>query len=245
MPTTFDLQGRTAIVTGAAQGIGLAISQRFATDGATVVMVDFNAETLAAAADVIPRAIPIACDVADSAAVAEAVTRARHETGRLDIVVNNAGIVRDRMLWKLTDDDWNAVIAVHLTGTFNFIRAATPVMREAGYGRIVNVTSYTGMHGNIGQLNYAAAKGGIIAVTKGAAKELSRFGITVNAISPNAATPMVAGIPDDKREAIAKTVPVGRWGQPEEMAYGVAFLCTAEAAYITGVVLPVDGGLAM
>lgn len=245
MPTTFDLQGRTAIVTGAAQGIGLAISQRFATDGATVVMVDFNAEALAAAADGIPRAIPIACDVADSAAVGDAVTRAHQETGRLDIVVNNAGIVRDRMLWKLTDDDWNAVIAVHLTGTFNFIRAATPVMREAGYGRIVNVTSYTGMHGNIGQLNYAAAKGGIIALTKGAAKELSRFGITVNAISPNAATPMVAGIPDDKREAIAKTVPVGRWGQPEEMAYGVAFLCTAEAAYITGVVLPVDGGLAM
>ena len=130
-------------------------------------------------------------------------------TGRIDVVVNNAGILRDRVVWKLTDADWQAVLGVHLTGTFNMTRAAIPTMREQGYGRFVNVTSYTGLHGNVGQANYAAAKAGIIGFTRTTAKELARFGITVNAISPNAETDMVASIPEDRARAAARRDPDG------------------------------------
>jgi 3-oxoacyl-[acyl-carrier protein] reductase len=145
----------------------------------------------------------------------------------------------------MTDDQWNSVLAVHVTGTFNVTRAAVPHMRAAGYGRIINVTSYTGMHGNIGQSNYAAAKGGIIGFTKSVAKETARFGITCNAISPNAATAMVASVPPDKLAEMTASFPMGRFADPSEMAAAVAFLSSDEAAYITGVVLPVDGGVSM
>ncbi len=161
------------------------------------------------------------------------------------MVVNNAGILRDRVVWKLSDEDWQAVLAVHLTGTFNMTRAAIPTMREQQYGRIVNVTSYTGLHGNVGQANYAAAKAGIIGFTRTTAKELARFGITVNAISPNAETDMVASIPPDKRAELEAQIPIGRFSSPAEAAPAVAFLASAEAGYVTGVVLPVDGGLSI
>jgi 3-oxoacyl-[acyl-carrier protein] reductase len=160
-------------------------------------------------------------------------------------VVNNAGITRDAICWKLSDAQWQSVLAVHLTGTFNVTRAAIPIMRDAGRGRIVNVTSYTGLHGNVGQANYAAAKAGIVGFTKTVAKEVARFGITVNAISPNAETAMVATVPAERKAELVSMVPLGRFGDPAEMAPAVAFLASDEAAYITGVVLPVDGGLAM
>ena len=160
-------------------------------------------------------------------------------------MVNNAGILRDRVVWKLTDADWQAVLGVHLTGTFNMTRAAVPTMREQGYGRFVNVTSYTGLHGNVGQANYAAAKAGIIGFTRTTAKELARFGITVNAISPNAETDMVASIPEDRREELQATIPMGRFSAPSEVGPAVGFLASEEAGYITGVVLPVDGGLSL
>jgi 3-oxoacyl-[acyl-carrier protein] reductase len=166
-------------------------------------------------------------------------------TGRLDVVVNNAGILRDRVVWKLTDDDWHAVLGVHLTGTFNMTRAAIPTMRDQSYGRFVNVTSYTGLHGNVGQANYAAAKAGIIGFTRTTAKELARFGITVNAISPNAETDMVASIPEDRLEALRAEIPMNRFSAPSEACPAVGFLASEEAAYITGVVLPVDGGLSI
>jgi 3-oxoacyl-[acyl-carrier protein] reductase len=134
---------------------------------------------------------------------------------------------------------------VHLGGTFNFTRAVIPAMRAAGFGRIVNVTSYTGMHGNVGQVNYAAAKAGIIGMTKTVAKEVARFGITVNAISPNAATSMIADVPADKLAGLTTAIPQGRFADPEEMAATVAFLASREAGYITGAVLPVDGGMSM
>ena len=148
-------------------------------------------------------------------------------------------------MWKLTDADWQAVLGVHLTGTFNMTRAAVPTIREQGYGRFVNVTSYTGLHGNVGQANYAAAKAGIIGFTRTTAKELARFGITVNAISPNAETDMVASIPEDRRQELRAEIPMGRFSAPSEVGPAVGFLASEEAGYITGVVLPVDGGLSI
>ncbi|KRA29841.1 MULTISPECIES: 3-oxoacyl-ACP reductase family protein [unclassified Nocardioides] len=241
---TFDFTGQTAIVTGAGRGVGLAIARAFAEANATVVAVDMDEAALAAAADELG-AVPVLADVADRAQVDRVVEVALDRSGRVDVLVNNAGILRDRRVWKLTADDWNAVLGVHLTGTFNFTQACVPTFRAQGYGRIVNVTSYTGLHGNVGQSNYAAAKAGIIGFTKATAKELASFGVTVNAISPNAETRMIDSIPPDVRANIEATIPMGRFGEPTEMAAATAFLASAEAGYVTGVVLPVDGGLAM
>lgn len=238
----FDFTGRTVIVTGAARGIGLALSQRFAEAGGDVVMVDFDADELgAAAAQVGGRAE--AADVSNTEDVERVVAATVARTGRVDVLINNAGILRDRVLWKLTDDDWNQVLDVHAGGTFRFTRACVPHFRAQQAGRIVNVTSYTGLHGNRGQANYATAKAGIVGFTKTAAKELAVFGITVNAVSPNAATRMTATVPQDKVGEV--TGPIARFADPHEITAAVCFLACDEAAYITGVVLPVDGGLAM
>jgi 3-oxoacyl-[acyl-carrier protein] reductase len=186
-----------------------------------------------------------AANVSNTADVESTVTRVIEETGRLDIVINNAGILRDKMLWKLKDSDWDEVLATHLGGTFRMTRAAVPHFRSQQYGRVVNVTSYTGLRGNVGQANYAAAKAGIIGFTKTAAKELARFGVTVNAISPNAETRMIASIPPEKKAELAASIPIGRFAAPKEMCAAVSFLASDEAGYITGTVLPVDGGMSM
>jgi 3-oxoacyl-[acyl-carrier protein] reductase len=246
MSTSFDFSGRTVIVTGGARGIGLALSRFFAGAGATVAVADVNEASLGEAlVDDLDGAIPLVTDVSKADSVAAAVGHVLETTGRVDVVVNNAGILRDGVVWKLTDDDWNAVLGVHLTGTFNLTRAVVPAMRESGYGRIVNVTSYTGLHGNIGQANYAAAKAGIIGFTRTTAKELAGFGITVNAISPNAETDMVASIPPDRLDELRAEIPMGRFSAPEEACPIVGFLASEQAAYITGVIVPVDGGLSI
>jgi 3-oxoacyl-[acyl-carrier protein] reductase len=246
MSTSFDFSGRTVIVTGGARGIGLALSRFFAGAGATVAVADVNEASLGEAlVDDLDGAIPLVTDVSNADSVAAAVGHVLETTGRVDVVVNNAGILRDGVVWKLTDDDWNAVLGVHLTGTFNLTRAVVPAMRESGYGRIVNVTSYTGLHGNIGQANYAAAKAGIIGFTRTTAKELAGFGITVNAISPNAETDMVASIPPDRLDELRAEIPMGRFSAPEEACPIVGFLASEQAAYITGVIVPVDGGLSI
>jgi 3-oxoacyl-[acyl-carrier protein] reductase len=242
---TFDFSGRTVIVTGGARGIGLALSRFFADAGAVLAVGDVDTEALAAATTDLDGAIPLDMDVSDADSVAAGIGLVVERTGRIDVVVNNAGILRDRVVWKLTDHDWQAVLGVHLTGSFNVTRAVIPIMREQGYGRIVNVTSYTGLHGNIGQANYAAAKAGIIGFTRTTAKELARFGITVNAISPNAETDMVSSIPPDRLEELRAQIPMGRFSAPSEVGPAVAFLASEEAGYITGVVLPVDGGLSI
>lgn len=242
--TSFDFAGETAIVTGAARGIGLVVARRFAEAGAKVVMVDVDAAELSAEAEKVG-AFAAAADVSRTADVERVVADAVEQTGRVDILFNNAGLLRDKMLWKLEDEDWRAVIDVSLGGTFLFTRACVPRFRERGYGRIVNVTSYTGLHGNVGQAAYAAAKAGVIGLTKTAAKELARFGVTVNAISPNANTRMIESIPAVKRAELEAAIPAGRFADPEEIASGVLFLASREAAYVTGVVLPVDGGFSM
>jgi len=241
---TFDFSGRTAIVTGAARGIGLALARHLHASGAEVYLLDHDGSEVArAAAELGARGI--AADVSSTEDVQSAVRQAVQETGRIDIVVNNAGVLRDKVLWKLTDEDWDAVLDIHLGGTFRMTRAVVPHFREQEYGRIINVTSYSGLRGNVGQANYAAAKAGIIGFTKTAAKELARFGVTVNAISPNAETRMVASIPAEKKSELAAAVPMGRFAHPSEMAAAVGFLASEEAGYITGTVLPVDGGIAM
>jgi 3-oxoacyl-[acyl-carrier protein] reductase len=245
MPTmTFDFVGRTVVVTGAARGVGRALAERFHEAGAAVFLVDADEEAVELAAKELG-ATGVVADVSRTDQVEALYARVVADTGRVDVVVNNAGILRDGMLWKLTDEEWEAVLAVHAGGTFRMTRAAVPHFRRQGGGRIINVTSYSGMHGNVGQANYAAAKAGIIGFTKTAAKELARFGVTVNAISPNAETRMITAIPEERRKEIASTIPLGRFADPREMSAAVAFLASDEAAYITGVVLPVDGGVAM
>nr|WP_271209048.1 SDR family NAD(P)-dependent oxidoreductase [Rhodococcus wratislaviensis]GLK33493.1 beta-ketoacyl-ACP reductase [Rhodococcus wratislaviensis] len=241
---TFDFTGRTVVVTGAGRGVGKAIGENFRAAGATVYLVDFDAEAVEQAANEIG-SVGLAADVTQTNDVETVVERVISDTGRLDVLVNNAGILRDAMLWKISDDDYEAVMAVHAGGTFRFTRAAVPHFRKQGGGRVINVTSFTGLHGNPGQSNYAMAKAGIIGFTKTAAKELARFGVTVNAISPNAQTRMIESIPADKLAQLTEQIPMQRFAAPSEMAAAVAFLASDEAAYITGVILPVDGGISI
>jgi 3-oxoacyl-[acyl-carrier protein] reductase len=240
----FDFSGRTVLVTGAARGVGRAIGEHFRAAGATVYLIDVEADVVAETAREIG-AEGLGADVTDSAQVDEVVARVVAETGRLDVLVNNAGILRDGVVWKLSDDDYETVMAVHAGGTFRFTRAAVPHFRRQGSGRIINVTSYTGLRGNPGQSNYAMAKAGIIGFTKTTAKELARFGTTVNAISPNARTRMISSVPPAKLAELTAAIPMGRFADASEMAAAVAFLASDEAAYITGVVLPVDGGISL
>jgi 3-oxoacyl-[acyl-carrier protein] reductase len=238
----YDFTGRTVIVTGAARGIGLAVARRFRAAHAAVFMVDYDRDELEAAAkDVDAFAAP--ADVSRTEDVERVVAHAIQQTGQVDVLVNNAGVLRDKVLWKLSDEDWETVLAVHAGGTFRFTRACVPHFRARQYGRIINVTSYTGLRGNRGQANYATAKAGIIGFTMTAAKELAAFGVTVNAISPNAATRMTATIPPDRIHEL--TGPIQRFADPSEIAAAVCFLASGEAGYITGVTLPVDGGLTL
>jgi len=241
---SFDFAGQTVIVTGGARGIGLELGRFLARCSAAVYLLDYDQEVLdKAAAEAGTRAIH--ADVSSTADVDAAVSRIAAETGRIDVLVNNAGILRDKVVWKLTDDDWEQVLAVHAGGTFRLTRACVPHFRARHYGRVINVTSYTGLHGNTGQANYAAAKAGLIGFTKTTAKELAHFGITVNAISPNAQTRMVASIPADKKAELAAGIPLGRFADPAEMCAAVGFLASREASYVTGTVLPVDGGISI
>ena len=241
---TFDFTGRTVVVTGAARGVGRAIAARFQTAGAVVYVVDVESDVVRRTAEEIG-ATGLVADVSDTDDVAAVVDRVVADTGRFDVLVNNAGILRDGLVWKLSDDDYESVMSVHAGGTFRFTRGAIPQFRRQGSGRIINVTSYTGLHGNPGQSNYAMAKAGIIGFTKTTAKELARFGVTVNAISPNARTRMIDSVPHDKLEQLTAAIPMGRFAEASEMAAAVAFLASDEAAYITGVVFPVDGGLSL
>ena len=243
--------GRVAVVTGAARGIGAGTARRLGTEGASVAVLDLDRETAAATAAGLgaEKALGIACDVADATSVDSAVAEVAGELGGIDILVNNAGVTRDNMLFKMSEDDWDLVMNVHLRGSFLMSRSVQKHMVEKKYGKILNLSSVSAL-GNRGQANYSAAKMGLQGFTRTLALELGPFGINVNAIAPGfIVTDMTddtarrVGVePEDYRKAAAQLNPVRRVGYPDDIAAAVAFLCSDEASYITGQTLYVDGG---
>ncbi|MBU6484777.1 MAG: 3-oxoacyl-ACP reductase FabG [Betaproteobacteria bacterium] len=246
-----QLRGRSAIVTGAAQGIGAAVARAFVREGACVAIADLEQARAQALASALrndgAEAIGIGCDVARRDQVAAMVAAANERFGHVDILVNNAGITRPAMLHKMSESQWDEVTAVHLKGSFNCLQAVVPGMMERHRGRIINVTSAAGVLGTIGQINYSAAKAGIVGMTLSAARELARYGITVNAIAPGAATPMTETIRTDPRfrDRYLDRIPLGRWAEPEEIAPVFVFFASDAAGYVTGQVLAADGGMTM
>lgn len=241
------LKGRRAVVTGAAQGIGLEIGRTLHEHGASVVLADLDeARAVEAAARIGDRALGLGCDVTDEDDVQRLVDRATEHLGGLDVLVNNAGITRDASLKKMTLADFDAVVTVHLRGTWLGIRAASAVMREQKSGSIINLSSMSGKVGNPGQTNYSAAKAGVVGMTKAAAKELAHHGVRVNAIQPGLIkTPMTAAMTPEAFAATEATIPMRRAGEPAEVAAVVAFLASDLSSYMTGTVLEVSGGRGM
>ncbi len=243
-----DLNGKVAIVTGSARGIGRAIALALAGRGADVVISDVNLEEARSTAREIEafgrRSLAVRCDVVRRNEVEALVEQTVHELGHLDIFVNNAGITRDGLLVRMTEDQWDLVLDVNLKGTFFGCQAAAKVMMKARSGRIVNVASITGLIGNAGQANYSASKAGVIALTRSVAKELASRNIRVNAVAPGfIATEMTRELTDKARDAFLTNIPLGRPGTPEEVASLVCFLCSPRSDYITGECITIDGGL--
>jgi 3-oxoacyl-[acyl-carrier protein] reductase len=248
-----DQTTRVAVVTGAARGIGAAVARRLAKDGNAVAVIDLDeaacANTVQAITDDGGKAIAVGCDVSKADQVAAAVERVVAELGRPAILVNNAGIIRDNMLFKMTDDDWDAVLAVHLRGAFLMSRACQAYMTGDGFGRIVNLSSTSAL-GNRGQANYAAAKAGMQGLTKTLAIELGKFGVTANAIAPGfietdmtAATAARVGVDfEEFKKMNAAAIPVQRTGKPDDIAAAASFFCSDEAGFVSGQVLYVAGG---
>jgi 3-oxoacyl-[acyl-carrier protein] reductase len=245
----FSLAGRSALVTGAGQGIGGAVARALAAAGAAVVVTDIDKDAVAAvAAEIVAvggRAEFAMLDVRDAAQAARAAEQAADLTGRtLHVVVNNAGVIAPAMFAKMTAEQFQFVLDVHIGGTFTVSQAALPFLPEDGTGRIINVTSAAGLVGTIGQVNYSAAKAAVVGLTKSLAKELAKKQITVNAVAPLAATAMTENIRTNEKLA-SKTlarIPLGRWAHPDEIAATFVFFASDAASYITGQVLPVDGG---
>lgn len=242
-----DLTGKVALVTGSTRGIGRAIAETLAGAGARVAVVGRDLERAAAAADEIGHgARGFACDVSDTAQVTALVADVEAAFGTLDILVNNAGLTKDNVIMRLKDDDWDSVIDANLRGAFASIRAASRGMMKRRSGRIINISSVVGVTGNRGQANYAASKAGLIGLTKSVAKELASRNILCNAVAPGfIATDMTAGLGDEQRKALERQIPLERLGRPSDIASAVAFLASDHAAYITGQVLVVDGGMVM
>ena len=243
----FDLTGKAALVTGASGGIGGAIARALHRQGAAVVLSGTRAEALEQVrASLGERAHVIAARMDDAADIERLAKAAEAATGKIDILVNNAGITRDNISMRMKDEEWENVLQVNLTGTFRLTRAAIRGMMRRRFGRVINITSIVGVTGNLGQANYAAAKAGLIGMSKSLALELASRSITVNCVAPGfIATPMTEALSEDQKKAILGRVPADRLGTPEEIAAGVVDLASDEAGYVTGQTLHINGGMAM
>jgi 3-oxoacyl-[acyl-carrier protein] reductase len=242
------LKGKVALITGGANGIGLATAGRFAKEGASIVLWDLS-ERGSDVADQLTkegsRAIFKKVSVTNKEEVQKAVNEAKDHFGRIDILINNAGITKDRTLLKMSDEEWDDVIAVNLTGVFNCTRAVAPIMKEQNYGRIVSASSNVAIRGNYGQTNYVATKSAIIGMTKVWAMELGRYGITVNCIAPGFIhTAMTDAMPEEVRKQSIPHIPLGKWGYPDDIANGYLYLASDEASFVSGICLTIDGGAA-
>jgi 3-oxoacyl-[acyl-carrier protein] reductase len=243
----FDLTGKCALVTGASGGIGAAVARALHGAGATVGLSGTREAPLAAlAADLGARVHVLPCDLSDPEAVGGLIGRAAEAMGAVDILVNNAGITRDALFMRMSDEDWAAVIEVNLTATMRLCRGAVRGMMKARWGRIINISSVVGATGNPGQANYAAAKAGMVGMTKSIAHEVASRGITANCVAPGfITTAMTDKLTEAQKAAILGAVPAGRMGTPEEIAAAVLYLASPEAGYVTGATLHVNGGMAM
>lgn len=242
------LEGKVAIITGGANGIGKATVSAFVAAGARVAIWDVADEAgRALAAGLEAEAVMYQhVNTTSAEAVTKATEEVRAKFGRIDFLINNAGITRDATLLKMTDEQWQQVIDINLTGVYNCIRQVAPVMVDQGSGSIVNASSVVGLYGNFGQTNYSATKGGLIAMTKTLSKELGRKGVRVNAVAPGfILTDMVKAMPPEVLEKMAAKVPLGRLGQPEDVANVYLFLCSDQGAYINGSTISVDGGITL
>ena len=245
------LDGKVALVTGGSRGIGRAIALRLGQEGADVAVCARNVEAAGEVASEIEglgrKCLVRACDVADAEQAGALIASTIEELDQLDILVNNAGVTRDNLLMRMKEEDWDEVLAINLKGAFNCARAAVRPMLKARGGRIVNITSVVGLQGNAGQANYAASKAGLIGLTKSLARELASRGITANAVAPGLVpeTGMTGELGAEVQQQMLSAVPLGRAGTPEDVAHAVAFLASEQAAYITGQVLAVDGGMVM
>ncbi|MGE0644702.1 MAG: 3-oxoacyl-[acyl-carrier-protein] reductase [Nitrospira sp.] len=245
-----SLQGKTAIVTGAAQGIGRAIAESLAQAGADIAVADLDPgrslETVGAVEKLGRKALNLKVNVADSNEAKAMVEQVMKAWGKIDILVNNAGITRDGLLLRMKEEDWNLVLQINLNGTFNCTKAVLQPMTKQRYGRIVNIASIVGVIGNAGQANYSASKAAVIGFTKTVGREYASRNVTVNAVAPGFIdTAMTHGLPDDVKDTLLKQIPLGRLGTPGDIASAVRFLVSEEAAYITGHVLHVNGGMLM
>jgi 3-oxoacyl-[acyl-carrier protein] reductase len=251
MSDQLPFANKVALVTGSARGIGRAIAETLAQRGASLVIADLRAELAATTAQQIAastgqRTLAMAVDVVDSQSVKAMVDRVLAEFGHLDILVNNAGTTRDNLIMRMEEADWDLVLNINLKGAFNCSKAVVRTMMKQRYGRIVNIASVSGLAGQAGQANYSASKAGLVGLTKALARELGSRQITVNAVAPGfIPTDLTKDLPTELKDASLKMIPLGRWGSPQEIAAAVAFLASDEAAYITGHVLSVDGGMVM
>ncbi len=242
----YNLTNKVALVTGASRGIGKATAEYLANAGAHVVCVSRNADEVNAVAKTLPQASAQACDISSLAGFTDLVDAVVKTQGQLNILINNAGITRDGLVLRMKEDDWQAVLNTNLTGAFNGIKAVAKQMMKQKSGRIINISSIVGLIGNAGQANYTAAKAGLIGLTKATAKELAPRGITVNCIAPGyISTDMTNKLSDAIKEDLIKQIPLGRIGNPNDIAHMVLFLAAEESGYITGQTFTVDGGMVM
>jgi 3-oxoacyl-[acyl-carrier protein] reductase len=243
----FDLSGKSALVTGASGGIGGAIARALHAQGAQVMLSGTRAAALEGlAGELKERALVATANLSDAAAADALIKDAEARMGALDILVNNAGLTRDMLALRLKDEDWQAVIDVNLTATFRLCRSAMRGMMKRRFGRMINITSIVGVTGNPGQANYAASKAGMIGMSKSLAAEVASRGITVNCVAPGfIATPMTDALNEEQKKKLLGAIPIERLGTPQDIAAGVVYLASAEAAYITGQTLHINGGMAM